>query len=87
MDRFRIMEPVFFYETPCHCIGSTGCSEEAAKAWEKARSEKRTDDAFEMARLDFPIFLKSSFAKDCDSEDLTSVMSNLGLTVSGTEYR
>ena len=78
-----LLEPGDYYIS----MALTGCSEEAAKAWEKARSEKRTDDAFEMARLDFPIFLKSSFAKDCGSAELTSVMSNLGLTVSGTEYR
>ena len=83
IDTDILLEPGDYYIS----MALTGCSEEAAKAWEKARSEKRTDDAFEMARLDFPIFLKSSFAKNCDSEDLTSVMSNLGLTVSGTEYR
>lgn len=77
-----LLEPGDYYIS----MALTGCSEEAAKAWEKARSEKRINDAFYLARLDFPIFLKTSFAKDCGSAELINVMSNLGLTASGTEY-
>ena len=82
IDKDILIEPGDYYIS----MALTGCSEEAAKAWEKARSEKRINDAFYLARLDFPIFLKTSFAKDCGSAELINVMSNLGLTASGTEY-